>query len=257
MISYGEKISVLAELIRGSSPCFVLTGAGISTESGIPDYRSADTGLWTRVDPARTASLSAFKRDPAAFYSMNLNRWRSFAGAEPNEAHRALAVLEREGLLVGVITQNIDSLHVKAGSRRVWEVHGHLRTFRCAACGGKYPFVQVTEMYDRGKNPPGCTDCGGVLRPDVVLFEDPMSEDYFKAAKALTGCQLLMVAGSSLQVYPVAGLPEYARRVAIINRDPTPWDDRSEIVLNESTGKVFVDLLKALGLENPSEARSQ
>lgn len=248
MKSYGEKISDLAELIKGSSPCFVLTGAGISTESGIPDYRSAGTGLWTKVDPARTASLSAFKRDPAAFYDMNLKRWRSFVGAEPNEAHRALAVLEREGLIVGVITQNIDSLHVKAGSRRVWEVHGHLRTFRCAACGEKYPFAHVTEMYDGGKNPSRCTGCGGVLRPDVVLFEDPMSEDYFKAVKALTGCQLLLVAGSSLQVYPVAGLPEYARRLVIINHDPTPWDERSEIVINESTGKVFRDLLAALGL---------
>lgn len=248
MKDYGEKISALAGLIKGCSPCFVLTGAGISTESGIPDYRSADTGLWASVDPARTASLSAFKRDPAAFYNMNLTRWRSFSGAEPNEAHRALALLEREGLVVGVITQNIDSLHIKAGSRRVWEVHGHLRTGRCAACNEKYPFDSLTGMYDGGKNPPRCAECGGVLRPDVVLFEDSMSEDYFKAVKALTGCQLLLVAGSSLQVYPVAALPEYSRRLAIINRDPTPWDDRAEIVINESTGKVFSDLLKALGL---------
>ncbi|MFZ5647404.1 MAG: SIR2 family NAD-dependent protein deacylase [Bacillota bacterium] len=256
-MKYSEKISALADKIRVCSPCFVLTGAGISTESGIPDYRSADTGLWTKVDPARTASVSAFFKDPATFYNMNLKRWRSFAGAEPNDAHRALAVLERESLIVGVITQNIDSLHIKAGSQRVWEVHGHLRTCRCVGCNEKYPMNHLTEMYDSGKNPPICKGCGGVLRPDVVLFEDPMREDYFKVEKALTGCQLLIVAGSSLQVYPVAGLPEYARRLVIINRDPTPWDDRAEIVINESTGQVFRDLLIALGLVNPSEFRIQ
>lgn len=257
MKGYSDKISDLAELIKNCRPCFALTGAGISTESGIPDYRSADTGLWNKIDPAKAASLSAFKRDPAAFYRLNLQRWRIFSASEPNDAHRALAVLEREGLMVGVITQNIDSLHLKAGSRRVWEVHGHLRTCRCARCNEKYPMDYLLEIYDLGENPPRCQECGGVLRPDVVLFEDPMSEDFFRAVKALTGCQLLIVAGSSLQVYPVAGLPEFSRRLVIINRDPTPWDAKAEIVINESTGRVFRDLIHALGLVNPSESRIQ
>lgn len=248
MKGYQEKISELAGLIRNNSPCFVLSGAGISTESGIPDFRSPGTGLWNKIDPAKAASLSAFRRDPAAFYKTNLDRWRNLAGKEPNDAHRAVALLEREGLIVGVITQNVDSLHTMAGSSRVWEVHGHLRTCRCMDCGETYPMEDLTGMFDRGENPPRCRVCGGVLRPDVVLFEDPMSPDFFRAEKALTGCQLMIVAGSSLQVYPVASLPQLARRLAIINRDPTPWDDRAEIVINESTGRVFRDLLTALGL---------
>lgn len=246
MKSYEEKISALAGLILNNSPCFVLSGAGISTESGIPDFRSPGTGLWNKIDPVKTASRSAFFRDPAAFYDLNLKRWRSIIGVEPNDAHRAVAALEREGHIVGVITQNVDGLHVKAGSRRVWEVHGHLRTCRCISCEEIHSMDHLLSCYDRGENPPRCTKCGGVLKPDVVLFEDPMSNDYFKAEKALTGCQLLIVAGSSLQVYPVAGLPQLARRLAIINRDPTPWDDRAEVVINESLGKVFRDLLAAL-----------
>ncbi|MCL6476876.1 MAG: NAD-dependent deacylase [Peptococcaceae bacterium] len=245
MKDYSEKISALAGLIRNNSPCFILSGAGISTESGIPDFRSPGTGLWTKIDPAKTASLSAFLRDPAAFYDNNLPRWKGIAGVEPNDAHRAVAALEKEGLIVGVITQNVDSLHTKAGSRRVWEVHGHLRTCHCVSCKESYPMDHLISRHEGGENPPRC-ECGGVLRPDVVLFEDPMSDDYYKAEKALTGCQLLIVAGSSLQVYPVAGLPQLAKRLVIINRESTPWDDRAEIVINESTGKVFRDLLAAL-----------
>ncbi|MCL5935595.1 MAG: NAD-dependent deacylase [Firmicutes bacterium] len=245
---YNEKISDLARLIKNNSPNFVLSGAGISTESGIPDYRSPGTGLWTKIDPAKSASLSAFLRDPADFYSVNLKRWTNYSGVDPNDAHRAIAVLEREGCIVGVITQNVDSLHIRAGSRRVWEVHGHLRTCRCISCKEGYPMEDLVSMYDGGENPPRCRGCGSILRPDVVLFEDPMSEDFFRAEKALTGCQLLIVVGSSLQVYPVAGLPQLARRLVIVNRDPTPWDDRAEIVINESIGKVFRDLLSAMGL---------
>lgn len=246
-MTHQEKISRLAGLIRESSPCFVLSGAGISTESGIPDFRSPGTGLWTRIDPVKTASLTAFLRDPAGFYDNNLARWRELADKEPNDAHRAVAVLEREGLITGVITQNVDSLHTRAGSRRVWEVHGHLRSSHCMDCGESYPMEDLADRCEKGENPPRCR-CGGVLRPDVVLFEDPMSIDYYRAEKAMTGCQLLIVAGSSLQVYPVAGLPQLSRRLAIINRDPTPWDEQAEVVINESTGRVFRDLLGELGL---------
>ncbi|MCL6612706.1 MAG: NAD-dependent deacylase [Peptococcaceae bacterium] len=248
MKPYAEKISALAGLIKNNSPCFVLSGAGISTESGIPDFRSPGTGLWTKIDPVKAASLTALQRDPAAFYDTNLARWRNMAGIQPNDAHRAVAALEREGLITGVITQNVDSLHTRAGSRRVWEVHGHLRTCRCMACGDHYPMEELFSRYDRGENPPRCAGCGGILRPDVVLFEDPMSDDFYRAEKALTGCQLMIVAGSSLQVYPVAGLPRLARRLAIVNRDPTPWDDRADVVINESTGKVFRDLLAEMAI---------
>lgn len=248
MKGYEEQITALAGLIRNNSPCFVLSGAGISTESGIPDFRSTGTGLWNKIDPAKTASLSAFLRDPAAFYDSNLKRWRNIIGVGPNDAHRAVAALEREGYIVGVITQNVDGLHNKAGSSRVWEVHGHLRTCRCISCEESHSMDHLISCCDRGENPPRCLKCGGALRPDVVLFEDPMSHDFYRAEKALTGCQLLIVAGSSLQVYPVASLPQLARRLVIINRDPTPWDDRAEIVINQSLGKVFRDLLAAMSI---------
>ncbi|MCL6638925.1 MAG: NAD-dependent deacylase [Firmicutes bacterium] len=249
-MEYAEKIGALARLIRESSRTFALTGAGISTESGIPDFRSPGTGLWQKFDPVKVATVSALRRDPAAFYTFNLDRWTKYAGAAPNTAHYALAALEREGYLTGVITQNIDGLHIKAGSRRVWEVHGHLRTCRCLECGERQPFSALADQVRTGQNPPRC-GCGGVLRPDVVLFEDPMSEDFFHAVQALTGCQLLIVAGSSLTVYPVAQLPERARRLAIVNRDPTPWDGRASVVINDSAGKVFSDLADALGVALP------
>ncbi|SHF12147.1 NAD-dependent deacetylase [Desulfofundulus australicus DSM 11792] len=246
-MTYEEKIRTLAELLRRNNRNFALTGAGVSTESGIPDFRSPGTGLWTKYDPIKTASLSALKRDPAAFYKINLSRWSAFSGVEPNDAHRAIARLEELGYLVGVITQNIDGLHQRAGSKRVWEIHGHLRTCHCMNCERSYPFSYLVEQFERGQNPPVCDSCRGVLRPDVVLFEDRMSEDFFKAIKALSGCQLLLVVGSSLQVYPAAGLPQFARRVVIINREPTPLDEQAELVIHDSAGRVFRDLMAELG----------
>ncbi|MCL5289836.1 MAG: NAD-dependent deacylase [Firmicutes bacterium] len=244
-MDYSGKIKTLAKLIQGSSRTFALTGAGISTESGIPDFRSPGTGLWQKTDPMKVATVTVLRRDPAAFYKANLERWSVFTEAEPNAAHYALAALEREGLLEGVISQNIDGLHVKAGSERVWEVHGHLRTCHCMKCNGRQPFSNLLEQFKSGINPPLCI-CGGVLRPDVVLFEDPMGEDFFHASQALNGCQLLVVVGSSLRVYPVAHLPERAARLVIVNRDATPWDDRAALVINDSAGKVFTDLMTEL-----------
>ncbi|MQL50965.1 NAD-dependent protein deacylase [Desulfofundulus thermobenzoicus] len=246
-MDYTGQIRALADLLRRHERNFSLTGAGVSTESGIPDFRSPGTGLWTKFDPMKTATLSALKKDPAAFYKINLPRWTAFTGALPNDAHRGLARLEKMGLLVGVITQNIDGLHREAGSRCVWEIHGHLRTCHCMQCGHSYPFSFLVEQVNSGQNPPRCSQCQGVLRPDVVLFEDRMSDDFFKATRALSGCQLMLVVGSSLQVYPAAELPGFAREVVIINREPTPWDEQARLVIHESAGRVFRDLLAELG----------
>ncbi|NPV73079.1 MAG: NAD-dependent deacylase [Pelotomaculum sp.] len=248
-MNYGEKIACLADLLKTSTRTFALTGAGISTESGIPDFRSPGTGLWTRLDPVKVATVSALRRDPAAFYRANLDLLSKCAGAEPNAAHYALASLERKGLLAGVITQNIDGLHRRAGSQKVWEVHGHLRTCHCMECRRSYPFGYLLEQFNAGTNPPRCGSCNGVLRPDVVLFEDPMGDDFYRAYRALSGCQLLMAIGSSLQVYPVASLPELAGQLVIINREPTPWDGRAVLVINEKIGKVLTDTLKALAID--------
>ncbi|KKM12386.1 NAD-dependent deacetylase [Clostridiales bacterium PH28_bin88] len=245
-MDYLSRIAAAADLLRQSNRTYALTGAGVSTESGIPDYRSPGTGLWEKLDPMTTASARALLSDPAAFYRHNLERWTAYTHVEPNAAHRAIAGLEEMGLLQGVVTQNIDGLHLKAGSRRVWEVHGHLRTCHCMSCKQSYPFTRLTEQYHRGINPPRCTACQGVLRPDIVLFQDPMGQDYAAAEKALSGCQLLLAAGTSLQVYPVAAMPVLARRLVIINRDPTPWDDRAALVIHDRVGKVFTDIMNRL-----------
>ncbi|NPV44620.1 MAG: NAD-dependent deacylase [Firmicutes bacterium] len=243
-----DLIGRTADLIRNSEKTVALTGAGISTESGIPDYRSKGTGLWEKFDPIAKASATALLSDPAEFYRFNLPRWTAYRDAEPNTAHRALAKLEEAGLLFSLITQNIDGLHIKAGSMRVWEVHGHLRTCRCMKCSRSYPFTELTRQFEKGTNPPVCPKCSAVLRPDVVLFEDPMGKDYLRALEDLRGCRLLIVVGSSLAVYPVADMPSYAQKLVIVNREPTPWDSRAEVVAHCSAGEFFEGLLEALGL---------
>lgn len=247
-MSLTDQIKELARLIRASDRTFALTGAGISTESGIPDFRSADTGLWENVDPAEVCSVDAFYRDPPAFWRQNFQWWQGCLTARPNIAHHALAALQRAGLLRGVITQNIDGLHVKAGST-TWEVHGHLRTVRCVRCEQHQPLDAVRERMAKGEEAPCCA-CGGLLRPDVVLFGDQMSRDFWVATQVLSGCQLLVVVGSSLQVYPVAGLPRTARRLVIVNRDPTPYDKEAALVIRGEIGAVFAGLLRELGLNN-------
>ncbi len=247
-MEYYEKIKFTARLIKESTKTLALTGAGISTESGIPDYRSPGTGLWEKFDPIKAASLSALRSNPAGFYKTNLERWTAYCDAYPNPAHFALSQLEKQNLLLGVITQNIDSLHVKAGSAKVWEVHGHLRTAHCMGCRDSYPFEHLVERFRSGENPPRCLKCSDILRPSVVLFEDTMNEDFYQATQVISGCQLMLVVGSSLTVYPVAGLPEVARQFVIINRTPTPLDDSAAVVINESAGRVFADIMAELGL---------
>ncbi|AYO30447.1 MAG: NAD-dependent deacetylase [Thermoanaerobacteraceae bacterium] len=235
-----------ADLIKRSGKTLALTGAGISTESGIPDYRSKGTGLWEKYDPMSKASLSALISDPVEFYNFNLPRWIKYANAEPNTAHRVLAKMEEKNFIRGVITQNIDGLHIKAGSRNVWEVHGHLRTCRCMGCNHKYDFSEAVRQFEDGIVPPKCKTCGGILRPDVVLFEDPMSSDYYRALEALEGCELLIVVGSSLQVYPVADMPYLARQMVIINKEPTTFDSRAAVTAHCKAGEFFEELASIL-----------
>jgi NAD-dependent deacetylase len=197
------------------------------------------------MEPTRVASVEALERDPVFFYRMNLPRWARIQEARPNSGHLALAELERAGFIQGVVTQNVDGLHLKAGSRRVYEVHGHLRTGHCLGCGRSFPFEEMWSQFERGSLPPRC-GCGGMIRPDVVLFGDRMSEDYYAAERELANCDLLLVVGTSLQVYPVASLPRYARKLVIINLMPTPYDGEAEVVIRQPIGKAMADLLQAL-----------
>ncbi|NLJ76085.1 MAG: NAD-dependent deacetylase [Peptococcaceae bacterium] len=245
-MDYTEKINRLANLIKDSSCTLALTGAGISTESGIPDFRSPG-GLWTKTNPMETASVFALKQDPAAFYKTNLMSWTGFTEKEPNPAHYALAKLEEKGLLTGVITQNIDGLHRKAGSKQLWEVHGHLRTCSCMYCKKRYPIDFLVNQFNEGINPPLCEACSGVLRLDVVLFGDDLGGDFGGAVLAMHRCSLLLVVGSSLTVYPVAELPDMAPQLAIVNKESTAWDNKAEVVVNDTAGRVLTDVLTALG----------
>ena len=227
----------LAELIRERGPCVVLTGAGVSTESGIPDFRSP-TGIWADVDPMEYGSLRAFQADPEKVWSFYAQRIELLTAAEPNDAHYALAELERRGFVSAVVTQNIDLLHTRAGSREVVEVHGSIRTASCPACGASYPL-------DESLLPlPRCAHCGAVLKPDVVFFGELLPRAAIDRAYELArGTRLLLVIGSSLEVYPVAELPLETVRsggsVAIVNRGPTALDGRAVLRIDGSAGETL------------------
>jgi NAD-dependent deacetylase len=233
----------LAELILESQPCVVLTGAGISTESGIPDFRSP-TGIWARYDPMEYASIAAFRRDPVKVWDFYARRLQVLKEAEPNAAHLALAELERRGLVQAVVTQNIDRLHERAGSREVIEVHGSIRTSSCLACGHREPFERVVELLPV----PACASCGEILKPDVVMFGEVLPEDAIgRAFELARSAALLLVIGSSLEVYPVAGLPQETLdaggRLGIVNRGGTPYDALADLVLDASAGETLTAVL--------------
>jgi NAD-dependent deacetylase len=234
--------SRLARLIREHQPCVVLTGAGISTESGIPDFRSPG-GIWDRYDPMEYATIDAFRRDPVKVWDFYAKRLEVLRDAQPNAAHLALAELERRGLLEAVITQNIDRLHELAGSEDVVEVHGSIRSSVCLACGVTATFDEVVELLADAPAP-ACPRCGSILKPGVVMFGEllPASE-IDRAYELARRARLLLVIGSSLEVYPVAGLPletlSAGGELAIVNRAPTALDGRARLVLAGSAGEVL------------------
>jgi NAD-dependent deacetylase len=233
----------LAELLRGRQPCVVLTGAGVSTESGIPDFRSPQ-GLWAQFDPLEYGSIEAFRADPEKVWRFYAPRFSVLTEAEPNAAHRALARLEDAGLVHAVVTQNIDLLHERAGSRAVVEVHGSIRTSSCPGCGAGYPLPRVLELLEAGDGAPRCPACGAILKPDVVFFGELLPEEAIDRAFALAReAALLLVVGSALEVYPVAGLPletlGAGGAVAIVNRGPTAFDVRATLKVDGSAGEVL------------------
>jgi NAD-dependent deacetylase len=234
--------TALAGLIRANQPCVALTGAGVSTESGIPDFRSP-TGIWAEFDPTEYASLPAFRADPAKVWRFYKPRIAMLANAEPNAAHLALAALERAGFVEAVVTQNIDLLHERAGSTNLVEVHGSIRTATCPSCGSTYPRDEVVAKLEHAESPP-CDSCGAILKPDVVFFGELLPIDAIERAFELArNARLLLVVGSSLEVHPVAALPEETLtaggRLAIVNKGPTPYDRRAELKLEENAGEVL------------------
>ena len=239
----------LAELIRDRRPCVVLTGAGISTESGIPDFRSS-SGIWAQYDPMEYATIEAFRRDPVKVWDFYGKRLDVLREAQPNAGHVALAELERRGYVQAVITQNIDRLHELAGSRDVVEVHGSIRTASCLDCGERVTFEEVVRQLGESAAP-RCPRCGAVVKPDVVMFGEllPVAaiDRAFELARA---ARLMLVVGSSLEVHPVAGLPYETMSaggdVAIVNRGPTPFDRDAIIKLDMSAGEALSGVLNHL-----------
>lgn len=253
------SLETAAALLRGAQRAVALTGAGVSTESGLPDFRSPG-GLWAGVDPMRVASLAAFRRDPAGFYAFYQERLSRLGGARPNPAHRVLADLERAGRLRAVITQNVDGLHQAAGSRRVLELHGTLRRAACSECGARYDIAVLTEAL-AAERMPGCSVCAGPLKPDVVLFGELLPLKVFAEADALCReADLLLVVGSSLTVTPAAELPQavldHGGRLVIVNREPTPYDGDASAVIRDNAGRA-VPALAALAAGGPRGAAEE
>lgn len=233
-----ESIQKAADLLRAAKHAVALTGAGHSTASGIPDFRSPESGLWEKYDPMVVASIQSFLANPRLFYDWIRPLARQTAEAKPNPAHYALARLEAQGILKAVITQNIDDLHTQAGSRRVLELHGNLRTATCVRCGKKVASETIVRRFLEEDWLPTC-ECGGAIKPDVVLFGEMLPVDVFMAADAeARACDVMLVAGSSLEVYPAADLPFVARqhgaRLIIVNLQPTPADGVAEVVIHDN-----------------------
>lgn len=226
----------LRDLFAQSRHIVAFTGAGISAESGIPTYRGQG-GMWTTYDPEKYASIYYFRADPSYFWSFFRDvRQGMVRQAQPNDAHRALAELERRGTLAAVVTQNIDGLHQRAGSRRVLELHGNTTRFYCCDCLRRSDLDEVALLLEE-ELVPHCAACGGVLRPDVVLFGELLPEGVFEESSAeASRCDLMLVIGSSLVVVPAADIPYQAKlsgaRLAIINIDPTPMDSVADLVFH-------------------------
>jgi NAD-dependent deacetylase len=238
------QVARLAELIRDARSVVALTGAGISVPSGIPDFRSPGSGLWENVNPMEVAHIDAWRADPERFWHFYGNRFQTLEDKEPNGAHRALVELERRGKLDAVITQNIDRLHRRAGTRELIEVHGTIEHSSCLACRAQYPIDQVRARLDQSPiSVPEC-DCGEPLKPDVVLFGEFLPEGALERAYALAaGADVLLCVGSSLEVHPIAQLPGVTAAnggsVAIVTQGPTPWDSRAAVKLS---GDVVAEL---------------
>jgi NAD-dependent deacetylase len=245
------------DLLRRARYAVALTGAGISTRSGIPDFRSPESGLWERYNPAEVASIYGFRHDPRRFYDWIRPLCRTILEAQPNAAHIALARMEAVGKLKAVITQNIDMLHKRAGSQVVYELHGHLRDVTCIHCFAVYPAQSVISKFIESDEIPTCQVCGHVLKPNVILFGEQLpAQALIGAQRAARQCDVMLVAGSSLEVYPAAELPVIAHQngasLIFVNLSTTPLDSLADVILHDDVADVLPQLVSAL--ENESDS---
>ncbi len=246
-----QKIEKLAQLIADSEGTLVLTGAGMSTESNIPDFRSPDTGLWTKVDPYEFASIQSYVSNTPKNLDFMLEIGTQIFRARPNKGHRALTKLQRLGKLTGVLTQNIDRLHHKAKTKNIVELHGNVMEAKCMKCKRIFPITTMINQVLKGGTPT-CEKCRGHLKPNAIFFGEPLESSVLKAAgDMIKKCDLFIVLGSSLLVYPVAFYPREAlavgAKIAIINIQETDMDSSAEVVIHEKIGEVLpkiVELVK-------------
>jgi NAD-dependent deacetylase len=240
----------LASLITRSKSTVALTGAGISVPSGIPDFRSPGTGIWENVDPFEVATIDAFHRNTKRFWDFYRPRFELLGDKRPNPAHEALAELERRGQLDAVVTQNVDRLHRKAGTRRLVEVHGSIATSSCTSCGASWTLEEVGSLFEED-GVATCTGCMGKVKPDVVLFGELLPEAAMDEARELAAnAELMLCVGSSLEVYPVAGLPELTLAaggsVAIVTQGATPYDGEAAVRMHGDVVDELTAVLAAL-----------
>ncbi|MDY6906741.1 MAG: NAD-dependent deacylase [Chloroflexota bacterium] len=246
-----ESIEETVELIRSGERIVVFTGAGVSTESGLPDFRGTG-GLWTTYNPD-DFTYQKFLRDP----EVRKKQWKMFSmfrmvtGVKPNPAHYAIADLERMGKLDCVITQNVDGMHQRAGvsAEKVIELHGSMAQVKCLSCQRRYPIEEVAQRVEAGEEEPRCAECGGLLKSATISFGEPMPvEETAKAERCSRGCDLMLVVGSSLVVYPAAYMPIYAMeagaKLVIINIGSTAMDGYAKVVINEKAGEVLPEIIR-------------
>ena len=247
--SIAADVAGLARLIRAAGSVVALTGAGISVPSGLPDFRTPGAGIWENVDPMEVAHIDAWRADPERFWSFYGNRFQTLGDKQPNGAHAVLAVLEQRGLLDAVITQNIDMLHRRAGTRDLIEVHGSIASCVCLSCDARVPSDDVLALLEDAAVP--LCACGRPLKPDVVLFGEFLPEQALERSTQLaTNADLLLCIGSSLEVYPVAQLPGVALRhggeIAIVTQGRTPYDGHAAVKLDGDVEEELLALAAAL-----------
>ena len=239
-----EDLEFAAELLREARHAVVLTGAGLSTPSGIPDFRSAGTGLWSHDEPLEVASLLTFRTHPERFFNWFRPLASQICYASPNPAHLALAQLEAQGRVKAILTQNIDLLHYQAGSKNVIELHGSLRTLSCTQCYRQFDHRDYLPAFIERGELPHCPVCAALLKPDVILFGEQLPyQAMARAQQEIRLCDLVLVIGSSLEVLPVAGLPmqaiDHGAHLIMINNSPTYLNVRADLVLPEDVAKII------------------
>lgn len=245
-----QKIEQAAKLISQATNIVAMTGAGISTASGIPDLGSSHIGLWDHIDPITVASIHVFRQNPQQFYNWIRPFSRLFLEAEPNPAHYALVALEHMSKVRAIVTQNIDNLHAKAGSKNVFELHGTLREVICMQCDEAQASTSVFEQFLRDGQVPR-HDCGGVLKPNVLLFGESLAiREYALAQQAVGDADLVLIIGSSLEVMPVSNLPDLAlekgTKMIIVNHKPVYLDQKADVVIHADATEVLPRIVKSV-----------